>query len=267
MDQIINAIESGSIDDIQNHITSLKEFNHDTLTSLLQHSPSDEVTTVIKKIFHTRMADADGSVENSSAACCGAENENNNQPESPKGRDTDSSSNNVSEDLNEDQAVKKYSKKNSKIDKAVQMFLAAFKTNIKKINYDKSVFLCFEIANYIFEKKNDSFPKIVRSKSHNLKENVKLCEDVYCGRVDPSKFVEMSASDMKSDELKNKDEVAIKDGLLASQVAKVAAETDMFRCSRCKERKCTYSQLQTRSCDEPMTTFVHCTVCGNRWRF
>ena len=34
--------------------------------------------------------------------------------------------------------------------------------------------------------------------------------------------------------------------------------TDMFECGRCKVRKCTYYQLQTRSADEPMTTYVTC---------
>ena len=42
--------------------------------------------------------------------------------------------------------------------------------------------------------------------------------------------------------------------------------TDMFRCGKCKEKKCTYYQLQTRSADEPMTTFVTCVNCGNRWK-
>tara|TARA_B100000795_G_C22735696_1_gene413256 strand:- start:643 stop:1152 length:510 start_codon:yes stop_codon:yes gene_type:complete len=43
--------------------------------------------------------------------------------------------------------------------------------------------------------------------------------------------------------------------------------TDDFFCGRCKQRKCTYYQLQTRSADEPMTTFVTCINCGNRWKF
>jgi DNA-directed RNA polymerase subunit M/transcription elongation factor TFIIS len=39
-------------------------------------------------------------------------------------------------------------------------------------------------------------------------------------------------------------------------------------CSSCKKKtKCDYYQLQTRSADEPMTTFVTCLECDRRWKF
>ena len=41
----------------------------------------------------------------------------------------------------------------------------------------------------------------------------------------------------------------------------------MFKCGKCKTYKTSYYQLQTRSADEPMTTFVTCHNCGNKWRF
>lgn len=41
----------------------------------------------------------------------------------------------------------------------------------------------------------------------------------------------------------------------------------MFRCGKCKTYKTTYYQMQTRSADEPMTTFVTCLNCGNKWKF
>ena len=43
--------------------------------------------------------------------------------------------------------------------------------------------------------------------------------------------------------------------------------TSDIKCFKCFKNECTYYQMQTRSADEPMTTFVNCLNCGNRWRF
>jgi DNA-directed RNA polymerase subunit M/transcription elongation factor TFIIS len=42
--------------------------------------------------------------------------------------------------------------------------------------------------------------------------------------------------------------------------------TGQFQCGKCKSVKTTYYQMQTRSADEPMTTYVTCTNCNNRWK-
>lgn len=41
----------------------------------------------------------------------------------------------------------------------------------------------------------------------------------------------------------------------------------MFKCRRCKSEDTSYTMAQTRSADEPMTVFVTCNNCSNRWRF
>lgn len=41
----------------------------------------------------------------------------------------------------------------------------------------------------------------------------------------------------------------------------------VFMCKKCKSKKTEYFQLQTRSADEPMTTYVHCKNCDNSWKF
>ena len=43
--------------------------------------------------------------------------------------------------------------------------------------------------------------------------------------------------------------------------------TDEYKCGRCKERNCMAYELQTRSADEPMTTYIQCLNCGNKWSF
>lgn len=39
--------------------------------------------------------------------------------------------------------------------------------------------------------------------------------------------------------------------------------TDIYKCYKCGDRKCTTTQMQTRSADEPMTIFVTCLTCYN----
>ena len=46
----------------------------------------------------------------------------------------------------------------------------------------------------------------------------------------------------------------------------IDANTDNFECRKCGSNRCSYYQLQTRSADEAMTTFVTCINCGNRWK-
>jgi transcription elongation factor S-II len=46
----------------------------------------------------------------------------------------------------------------------------------------------------------------------------------------------------------------------------MSAATDVFTCRKCKGNQCTYYQMQTRSADEPMTTFVTCLLCSSRWK-
>ena len=71
---------------------------------------------------------------------------------------------------------------------------------------------------------------------------------------------------MASDEVKKQREAFIKQGIDDAQLAKVeGTKSSDMKCGKCGKRNCTYNQLQTRSADEPMTTFVMCNECGNRY--
>lgn len=43
-------------------------------------------------------------------------------------------------------------------------------------------------------------------------------------------------------------------------------EEGIFQCKKCGSKKTTYYSLQTRSADEPMTNFITCVICKNRWK-
>lgn len=42
--------------------------------------------------------------------------------------------------------------------------------------------------------------------------------------------------------------------------------SDIFKCGKCKKNRTSYYQVQTRASDEPMTTFITCLECGQRWK-
>jgi transcription elongation factor S-II len=96
--------------------------------------------------------------------------------------------------------------------------------------------------------KNEKLVKMVNSgeiKSHTI---AFMTHQEMC----PEKWDDLIQAKMKRD--KNKFE------------ANLEAATDTFKCRKCHSKKCTYYQMQTRSADEPMTTFVTCIECGNRWK-
>uniref|UniRef100_F7G7Q2 Transcription elongation factor n=1 Tax=Monodelphis domestica TaxID=13616 RepID=F7G7Q2_MONDO len=110
----------------------------------------------------------------------------------------------------------------------------------------------------------------VRSRIANLKDakNPNLRKNVLCGNIPPDLFARMTAEEMASDELKEMRKNLTKEAIREHQMAKTGGtQTDLFTCGKCKKKNCTYTQVQTRSADEPMTTFVVCNECGNRWKF
>jgi len=45
-----------------------------------------------------------------------------------------------------------------------------------------------------------------------------------------------------------------------------STKSGLFTCGKCKSKKTTYYEMQTRSADEPMTAFISCLNCGKRWK-
>ena len=49
-------------------------------------------------------------------------------------------------------------------------------------------------------------------------------------------------------------------------ISETEIEEGLFKCPKCKSKKTTYYSVQLRSSDEPMTNFITCTSCKNRWK-
>lgn len=110
----------------------------------------------------------------------------------------------------------------------------------------------------------------IRSRIFNLKDakNPNLRSNFINGVITAQRLAKMTPEEMASDEMKNIRDKLGKECINDAQLAHVqGTKTDLLKCGKCKQKDCTYNQLQTRSADEPMTTFVLCNHCGNRWKF
>ncbi|KAI9648235.1 transcription elongation factor TFIIS [Ciborinia camelliae] len=109
----------------------------------------------------------------------------------------------------------------------------------------------------------------LRSLFQNLKQasNTQLRKRVMSGDIEPARFVAMTHEELKSEEMKKKDDALELENMKKAQVPMAEKSiSDALTCGKCQQKKVSYSQAQTRSADEPMTTFCECQVCGHRWK-
>lgn len=116
----------------------------------------------------------------------------------------------------------------------------------------------------------DSYRNKLRTFTMNLrnKKNPELRDRLLTGAIAPGAFIKMTPGEMAPESLKKEIEKLQKQNLFDAQGAtEKRAVTDRFTCGKCKHKKVSYYQMQTRSADEPLTTFCTCENCGNRWKF
>ncbi|KAK3330103.1 putative transcription elongation factor [Apodospora peruviana] len=100
------------------------------------------------------------------------------------------------------------------------------------------------------------------------KDNRALGRRVLAGELSAADFVVMNEKELASEEQRKKDEALEKENMKKAQMpVPEKSVSSALRCGKCGQKKVSYTQAQTRSADEPMTTFCECLVCGNRWKF
>ena len=105
----------------------------------------------------------------------------------------------------------------------------------------------------------------LRTIMHNLKHNTELMNILMNNEIKSHKIAFMTHQEMNPTRWERLiNDKKIRDKNMYNP--QLDANTDNFTCRRCKSKRCSYYQLQTRSADEPMTTFVTCIDCGNRWK-
>jgi transcription elongation factor S-II len=148
------------------------------------------------------------------------------------------------------------------------------KLNNKKIsiNIEKSVFnyAINEATNKNIVRKweNKYFLQIYKNRLRSIYSNLKnktFLNNIKKKKIKTTQLAKMTHQEMCPEKWKKLIDSKIKRDKSMTSV-NMSAATDEFKCYKCKKKKCTYYQLQTRSADEPMTTFVTCLVCSNRWK-
>ena len=140
----------------------------------------------------------------------------------------------------------------------------------KSINLEKGVFnYAIKEANsrkIIKKWENPYFAQIyidrLRSIYLNLK-NPELLSVVKSGELLPQTLAFMTHQEMDHEHWLSMIERKIKRD--SSKFAtNIQASTDMFTCRKCKSKRSSYIELQTRSADEPATIFITCLDCGKQ---
>jgi transcription elongation factor S-II len=140
------------------------------------------------------------------------------------------------------------------------------------VNLEKAVYnYCIQEANHrkILKKwVNPLFAQLYIDRLRTIYMNLKNTEIVNQLRnqeITPMSFAFMTHQEMNPEQWRKLIEQKILRD--ASKYANnIQASTDMFTCRKCKSKKCTYYELQTRSADEPTTVFVTCLSCGKNWK-
>jgi len=120
-----------------------------------------------------------------------------------------------------------------------------------------------------FKETNEKYRNRIRSRVSNLKDqkNPELRINVLLGGITPERLAVLTSEEMASKELKQQRSQLNSKAINEYQLAvDEGTGTDLVQCKRCKQNNCAYTEVQTRSADEPMTLFFFCKSCGNRWK-
>lgn len=112
---------------------------------------------------------------------------------------------------------------------------------------------------------NDNFVLLYLNKLKTIFTNIEKIKKFIILGYKPQDFAFMTHQELDPERWKKLiEEKIIRDK--NNFEVKIEASTDTFTCRRCKQNKCVYYQLQTRSADEQISTYVSCLTCDNKWK-
>ncbi|KAK1442931.1 transcription factor S-II zinc finger domain-containing protein [Babesia gibsoni] len=170
-------------------------------------------------------------------------------------------------------------------DRALQYLFKSFLAG-KDDKYDETKVgkLVYDIESGLFDNfllnstTQKEYTQKLKSIAFNLKDpkNTTFRNKIYKGEIEATSVATMESAEMASDEKKMERNNILQESLEACQsdwavknilMSKDGKKKGQFKCFKCGSSDTVYYQMQTRSSDEPMTTFVTCLQCNNRWKF
>tara|TARA_B100001287_G_scaffold17695_2_gene13169 strand:+ start:5698 stop:6201 length:504 start_codon:yes stop_codon:yes gene_type:complete len=140
--------------------------------------------------------------------------------------------------------------------------------NMEKGIFNDAIEFCKENG-YPLKWSDSNFLKKYSTNARRILANINyttnapvLREKIKDGFLEPYNLVKLSREELNPDvwgELRKK---TLNQAIVKQEIQ----EDGMFKCNKCRSMKTVYYQMQTRSADEPMTTFVTCTNCNFKWK-
>jgi len=117
---------------------------------------------------------------------------------------------------------------------------------------------------------NHEYAASFRTLHSNLKDplNLGLRHVLFSGALVPERFIKMTYEELANPEKRKERETIARyySESRRNDAKRQASTSSMYTCHKCNLNRTTSVQLQTRSSDEPMTTFVTCVNCGHHWK-
>lgn len=139
-------------------------------------------------------------------------------------------------------------KKNSKL---IEKSIYDFSVDYANVNDTPS------LIEQIYESKSEEIINLLNDKENYLFKAIKE------GVIDVSKIGFMKPHELNPDKYNN----IINKKRKEEDKINNQATSNVYTCKKCKKNKCQVAQRQTRSADEPATTFVTCMECGYQFSF
>jgi DNA-directed RNA polymerase subunit M/transcription elongation factor TFIIS len=114
---------------------------------------------------------------------------------------------------------------------------------------------------------NPFFAQIYTDRLRTIHRNLnkEIIAAIQSGELTPQQFAFMTHQEMNPEHWAELIQQKVKRD--ASKFnTNIEASTDMYTCKKCRSKRCTYYEMQTRSADEPATIFVTCLDCGKHFR-